>query len=278
MKIAVITGASSGIGREAAIQIAKKYQDIEELWLVARRAERLYRIADVIQRHYAVNVRAIPLDLQEPGWEQELSGHLEDLQPEVSILFSSAGYGRNGSFAEDALENQSGMVRLNCEALTTMTHLLLPRMTEGSQIILVASSAAFSPQPGFAVYAATKAYVLSFARALSVELKPRKISVTAVCPGPVDTEFFQRFSNEKNEKKLVDAKKKFMVSPAKVVRLALKDAKKGKVESIYGIPMKFAQLACKVLPWTVVANIMKSINEDKKDETKKAASEDESKK
>lgn len=258
MKIAVITGASSGIGREAALQIAKKYAQIEEIWLIARRADRLYRIADLIQRHYAVNVRAIPLDLQKPGWEAEIVGNLEDMTPEVELLFNGAGYGCSGNFAEDSLENQSGMVRLNCEALTSMTHLLLPYMHEGSHIIEVASSAAYSPQPLFAVYAASKAYVLSFSRALSVELKNKGITVTAVCPGPVDTEFFERFSGKSS---ISFIKKKFMAKPSDVVRLALKDADAGKEESVYGFTMKISKVACKLLPWRWVAGIMSWINQ-----------------
>lgn len=263
MKIAVITGASSGMGREAAIQIARTYNEFDEIWLIARRQERLERMKEVLFHHFGVKVQIFSYDLQQEEWKTQFLQALQSQKPEIGLLFHSAGYGRNGIFTEDTLENQIGMVRLNCEALTAMVHLCLPYMPKKSRVILVASSAAFAPQPAFAVYAASKAYVLSFARALKLELQERGITVTAVCPGPVDTEFFARFDNKHSVSEL---KKKVMAKPSEVVRLALRDSEKGKAESIYGNSMKVTKIACKLFPWWLIAGIMKQVNHVKENE------------
>ena len=127
------------------------------------------------------------------------------------------------------------MIRLNCEALTDLTHRMIPHMRRGSRIIQMASSAAFMPQPYFAVYAATKSYVLSFSRALGEELKSAGIYVTNVCPGPVETPFlshaYGRYGEMSFFKKMATAK------PDRVVRKALKDCKRGKEVSLYGLSM-----------------------------------------
>ena len=162
------------------------------------------------------------------------------------MLVNSAGFGKSGAVTEIAGEEfrtQPDMVDLNCRALTRMTLLCLPYMKKGSRIVNLASAAAFCPQPSFAVYAATKAYVLSFSRALGAELASRGIPVTAVCPGPVDTEFFDVSG------KLEDPLKRLTLAQApKVVHQALKDSRAGKPVSIYGIPMKAAYLGAKLVP------------------------------
>lgn len=245
------------MGREAALQVAKRYQKLDEIWLIARRVDRLERMRDVIERFYAVNVRVIGLDLQKDGWQDEMRAQLSKYHPKIFLLFNAAGYGRSGKFSEDSWQEQSGMIRLNCEALTTMTHLCIPYMREGGHILQIASSAGFAPQPSFAVYAASKAYVLSLSRALAFELKERKVTVTAVCPGPMDTEFFQRFSDRET---LSGLKAKFMAKTSDVVRLALNDAEKGKEESVYGVSMRAAELVCRFLPWKWIVQIMIFVN------------------
>ena len=135
------------------------------------------------------------------------------------------------------------MIDINCRALTAVTKLCLPYISSNSRIIELASAAAFMPQPDFAVYAATKAYVLSFSKAINKELKPKKITVTAVCPGPVDTEFFDIAG--KNVKLL---KRMVMAKPENVVEQAIKDAALGNELSIYGRTMKLAHVAGRFLP------------------------------
>ena len=185
MKIALITGASSGLGREFARQIPKLYQNLDEIWVVARRAERL----NELEMELKVPVRIFDGDLNQDYIYKKLGIALGKSHANVRMLVNAAGYGKIGTFCEYGWKEETGMVDLNCRSLTRMIALCLPYMHCGSRIVNLSSAAAFGPQPGFAVYAATKSYVYSLSMALSRELKGSGIYVTAVCPGPVDTEF-----------------------------------------------------------------------------------------
>lgn len=244
-RIALVTGASSGLGREAVLRIGNKSSRLEEIWVVARRRESL---AD-LRGQVSVPIRIFPLDLmQESSWHV-LEKALERHEPNIKILVNSAGYGKNGNVGDARIEEETGMVRLNCEALCAVTHLALPYMSDHGRILQMASSAAFLPQPGFAVYAATKAFVLSYSRALNAELKPRKITVTAVCPGPAATEFIVR---ARNGGRLPFYKRMVMADPKRVMRKALEEAMEGKAISVYGLSMKVFRLICKVVPHGVL--------------------------
>ncbi len=239
MKIAVVTGASSGLGREFARQISARYSKFDEIWLIARRTERLEEVADEIK----LTSRVISLDLSSNDELLSLKELLEENTPDIKLLVNCAGYGKSGSFDELDYDEQLGMIDINCRALTAVTKLCLPYISSNSRIIELASAAAFMPQPDFAVYAATKAYVLNFSKAINKELKPKKITVTAVCPGPVDTEFFDIAG--KNVKPL---KRMVMAKPENVVEQAIKDAALGNELSIYGRTMKLAHVAGRFLP------------------------------
>lgn len=239
MKIAVVTGASSGLGREFARQISARYSKFDEIWLIARRTERLEEVADEIK----LTSRVISLDLSSKDELMALKELLEENAPDIKLLVNCAGYGKSGSFDELGYDEQLGMIDINCRALTAVTKLCLPYISSNSRIIELASAAAFMPQPDFAVYAATKSYVLSFSKAINKELKPKKITVTAVCPGPVDTEFFDIAG--KNVKLL---KCMVMAKPENVVEQAIKDAALGNELSIYGRTMKLAHVAGRFLP------------------------------
>lgn len=239
MKIAVVTGASSGLGREFARQISARYSKFDEIWLIARRTERLEEIADEIK----LTSRVISLDLSSNDELMALKELLEENAPDIKLLVNCAGYGKSGSFDELGYDEQLGMIDINCRALTAVTKLCLPYISSNSRIIELASAAAFMPQPDFAVYAATKSYVLSFSKAINKELKPKRITVTAVCPGPVDTEFFDIAG--KNVKPL---KRMVMAKPENVVEQAIKDAALGNELSIYGRTMKLAHVAGRFLP------------------------------
>lgn len=245
MKIAVVTGASSGMGREFARQIAARYSKFDEIWLIARRTERLEEVAAEIK----LTSRIISLDLSSMDELAALNELLMENAPDIKLLVNCAGYGKSGSFEELEYSEQLGMIDVNCRALTAVTKMCLPYISQNSRIIELASAAAFMPQPDFAVYAATKAYVLSFSKALNKELKPRKVTVTAVCPGPVDTEFFD--ISGKNVKPL---KKLDMAKPENVVEQAIKDAALGNELSIYGRAMKFAHVAGRFLPHRLLMN------------------------
>ena len=238
MKIALITGASSGLGREFARQIPKLYQNLDEIWVVARRAERL----NELEMELKVPVRIFDGDLNQDYIYKK--------------LVNAAGYGKIGTFCEYGWKEETGMVDLNCRSLTRMTALCLPYMHCGSRIVNLSSAAAFGPQPGFAVYAATKSYVYSLSMALGRELKGSGIYVTAVCPGPVDTEFFDHTGKE-----VASVKKKFRADAKDVVRKALIDSARGKKTSVYGLSMKAAWVASKIVPDSVIVAVMEKIAE-----------------
>lgn len=253
MKIAVVTGASSGMGRETAIQLADRFAGFGEIWLVARRMDRLMEL----EKKLPVPVRKFAIDLTDEAQLSELSDALKKEQPDVKILVNASGYGKIGSVGKVALNEETGMVRLNCEALCAVTHMVLPYMSKNSRIIQFASSASFLPQPGFAVYAATKAFVLSYSRALGEEVKKRGIYVTAVCPGPVKTEFFDI---AETTGRIPLYKRLTMADPVKVVKLAVRDSLMGKPVSVYGITMKGFRLLCKAVPHSLILKIMSCIS------------------
>ena len=174
MKIAVITGASSGMGREFVRQIPHFYMNLDELWIISRRKDRLEAIAKTC----SVPVRIFAGDLTDPMFLQTVKDTLQRLRPDIRMLVNAAGFGKSGTVLDIAKEEwpaQSEMVRLNCEALTNMTLLCAPYLSQGSRILQIASAAAFAPQPQFAVYAATKSYVLNFSRALGAAKAPNVV-------------------------------------------------------------------------------------------------------
>lgn len=248
MNIIIITGASSGIGREFALQMDRYFEGIDEFWLVSRSRVKLQKCAELLRhrtRLFAMDItdsRNLAL-LEETAFRQDVT---------VRMLINCAGYGIMGDFCEQDQEAELGMIRLNCGALTELTHRMIPYMRWGSRIIQMASSAAFLPQPDFAVYAATKAYVLSFSRALGEELKNAGIYVTSVCPGPVDTPFFE--IAERTGSTLA-IKKYTMVSAKRVVALALKDSLHRRSMSVCGLPMKSFHVLSRALPHGIIFKI-----------------------
>lgn len=248
-KIAVVTGASSGMGREAALQLADQFSWLDEIWLIARRKERLLRL----RKELPCPSRIFELDLTSPAARSILSSAFAEENPRIVFLVNAAGYGKIGRVGEVPLSEETGMPDLNCTALTGVTHLALPYMGENSRIIQFASAAAFLPQPGFSVYAATKAFVLSYSRALGEEVKKRGIYVTAVCPGPVKTEFFQI---AQTTGKIPLYKMLAMADPGKVVKRAIRDSVMKKSVSVYGPLMKLFRLAAKVMPHSFLLFLM----------------------
>ena len=250
MKIAVVTGASSGMGREFAVQIESLYKELDEIWVIARREERLREL----ESRMMTKIRIFTGDLLQNEIYQKLGKELQEVYPDIRMLVNAAGFGKTGMAEEIPLQDQLDMVDLNCRSLTHMTILCIPYMTQGSRIVNLASAAAFCPQPSFTVYAATKSYVLSFSRGLNAELEEKGIHVTAVCPGPVDTEFFDGLG----EKTSV-IKKAAMVKPEHVVKQALLDAKDKKEMSVYGKAMKMCKASTKVLPHGLIIKGLKHI-------------------
>lgn len=186
MKTAIITGASSGLGTEFVRQLKAQFPDIDSYWLIARRADRLQALADALPD---IQVKPISLDLTDGAALETYQALLEQEKPQVVLLIGCAGCGILGDFAESRLPEQLRMIDLNIRALTGVTYLTLPYMPQGGRIINISSIASFVPNARMTVYSASKAYVSFLSRGLYEELKPRGISVTAVCPGPMETEF-----------------------------------------------------------------------------------------
>ena len=245
MKIAVITGASSGMGREFVCRIDKDFQ-LDELWVIARREDRLQALKD----QCATPVRVIPLDLLQNESFHTYRALLEEHRPEIQVLVNAAGFGLFGTFAEMDLDTQLDSIRLNANALTAFCHISIPYMPQGSCIINLASNSSWQPVPYINVYGATKAYVMSFSRALGMELRAKKIHVLAVAPGWIKTEFFDHAIHD-------DTISYFdrYYTAEQVIDKAMKDLKKRKTVSILGFPVRMQVLAIKFLPVSLVMKI-----------------------
>ncbi len=197
MTVAVITGASSGLGKEYVCQVIRQLPAVEEIWLVARRVDRLEAIA---AEHPEKTFRLLALDLCRDDDLETYRTTLAETAADVKVLINNAGFGKLGYFADMPLKEQVGMVDLNCRALTAVTSLTLPHMNKGGGILNVSSIASYVPTERMAVYCSTKAYVTSFSKALRAELRHRGIHVLAVCPGPMATEFLEVASITGNSK------------------------------------------------------------------------------
>lgn len=177
MKIAIVTGASSGLGREF-VRLLDCGERLDEIWVIARRGDRLKALREEI----TTPLRPLTLDLAEKPSIRELRDCLEAEKPQVRMLINAAGFGKIGSYADISLEDCESMIDLNCRGAVALTQVVLPHMGPGARIMEVCSTAAFQPFPYLDVYAASKAFLYRYSRALRVELLSRKISVTAVCP------------------------------------------------------------------------------------------------
>ena len=242
MKIAIITGASSGMGREFVYALDKDEQ-FDELWVIARRRERL----EALQEKVRARVRVMALDLFEEESIDVVRSALESEQPEVAVLVNAAGFGVFGPFAERDLQTQLRIIDLNSRALTAMCYICLPYLKEGSRIYNMGSMSSWQPVPYINVYGASKAYVLSFSRALSQELKPRGVRVMAVCPGWIKTEFFDHAVTDDT----ICYYNRFY-PPEPVIEQAIRDMKKGRLTSVLGLPERVQARAVKFLPVKMV--------------------------
>ncbi len=246
--IAVITGASSGMGREFVLALDKQ-QEFDELWLIARRKDRL----EALSAETRAPVRAIALDLGKQSDIDVYKELLESERPNVRILVNAAGFGKFKAFTDLTLDEQLAMIDLNDKALVSMTYLTLPYMREGACIYQLGSLSSFQPVPYINVYGASKAFVLSFSRALNKELQKQKrgIRVMAVCPGWVSTDFFDRAVVDNDT---IVYYNRFYTAEA-VIKRALRDMKKGKDVSICGLPVRTQVYATKLLPHGIVMEI-----------------------
>lgn len=194
-KTALITGASMGIGLDLAVLAAR---DGYDCILVSRNEPRLHELKKVLEKRYRVSVHVFALDLSEHGADKRLIAAIDEAGLTVDFLINNAGFGTTGAFADLDAETEAEEVRLNVNTLTALTKAYLPAMIERNHgyVLNVASVAAYQPGPYMAVYYATKAYVLSLTEALHAEVKGTGVHVSVLCPGPTDTDFFNRAGSE----------------------------------------------------------------------------------
>lgn len=257
MNIAIVTGASSGMGREFVRQLSG-YVSVDEIWAVARRASAL----ETLKAEASVPVRPIVLDLLEASSFTELEALLESEKPNVKLLVNAAGFGKFGAYQKVPVEDDCRMIDLNCKALLLMTRLCVPYMQPGSHILELDSLSAFQPVPYITTYAATKAFVLSYSRALNQELKSRGIRVMAVSPGWVKTEFFDHATKTSNT---AVTYYNIMYEAKDVVATAIHDLYRTRKDlSVHGAPVRWQVRGVKLLPHSLVMKIwMKQQKHDK---------------
>lgn len=239
---AVITGASSGIGAELARVLAQRGYAIAA---VARRQDRLESLQAELKASYGATVEVLALDLESAAAPIALVETLNARGIAVHTLVNNAGFGLRGRFATLPEDRQMAMIALNVTALTKLSRLLVPGMVErrSGGIVNVASTAAFQPGPNMALYYATKAFVLSLSEALHEELRPFGITVTALCPGPTETEFSKVADVEFSRKFRVGA-----MSAAEVARIGVEGYEAGKAVVVPGATNRFGSVAAQLLP------------------------------
>ncbi len=260
MNIAIVTGASSGMGREFVLQLSS-YVSVDEIWVIARRQAAL----EALSKDCPVKVRSIALDLCREESFDAYARLLETEKPNVKLLVHAAGFGKFGAFQNIPLADELRMIDLNCKALVAMTRLTLPYMQAGSHILQLDSLSAFQPVPYITTYGATKSFVLSYSRAMNAELKGAGIRMMAMNPGWVKTEFFDHaFQTNSSEvqyfNRLYEAKD--------VVATGLHDLYKTRKEvSIHGLPVRNQVRLVKLLPHSLVMKVW--LNQQRKPKNNK---------
>lgn len=241
-KIAIVTGATGGIGTEFVREIGSNttYADIDEIWAVGRNRDRLESLREAFPK-----VVGVEADLAADG-ACVIARRLAESAPDLRLLVNNAGTAYMGLFEKMGTGQAERMCAVNCTAIASLTAVALPYMREGAGIVNVASAASFQPDPYLSLYSASKAFVRQLSRALSVELKGRGIVVTCTCPGWVDTGMLPR------EKDGIKIHYPGMTSPARVAQKALADNRKGKDMSVPSFFAQFCRLYSKWMPTKLV--------------------------
>ncbi len=255
MKIAIVTGASSGMGREFVRQLSG-YVSVDEIWAVARRENAL----ETLKNETSIPVRPVVLDLLNPDSFPCFTALLEREKPDVKLLVNAAGFGKFGAYHNIPLEEDMQMIDLDCKALVAMTRITLPYMSKGSHVLQLDSLSAFQPVPYITTYGAAKAFVLSYCRAMNQELKERGIRMMSMNPGWVKTEFFNHaFQTNEHQVQYFN----HLYEAKDVVATGLRHLYKTKKEvSIHGLPVKAQVLLVKLLPHSIVMKVW--LNQQKK--------------
>ncbi|MBE6541853.1 MAG: SDR family NAD(P)-dependent oxidoreductase [Ruminococcaceae bacterium] len=251
MKVAIITGASAGLGKEFLRSLPDMYPEIEEYWLIARRREKLEEAAVGVRRQ----CRIFPLDLTLDESYEKLAAELSEQKPDIKLLINNSGCGNLGNVGDGELRIQTQMIDLNLKGLTAVTHLCIPYMQKGSNILNISSIASFCPNPRMTVYSATKSFVTAFTFGIAEELKEKGITATAVCPGPMDTEFI-KIGGIKGNSKTFDILP--YCDPEKVARESLAAARRGVTVHTPKAFYKLYRVIAKILPTKLMIKFSKT--------------------
>lgn len=244
MNYALITGASKGIGKALAAELAANKVNV---LLVARTSDLLKELADSLKQQYGIETDYLAIDLAAPNAAKEISDWCQQKNYGVDILINNAGYGLSGAFESHPIEAHINMMQVNMNALVELCYLFLPQLKKQPQayILNIASAAAYQAVPGLSLYAASKAFVLSFSRGLHYELRHTSVKVTTVCPGATDTDFPNRAKVGEKARK---AGEKLNMTPEAVAKLALAAMYAGKTEMITGMVNKIGALLVWLMP------------------------------
>ncbi len=249
-RIIVVSGASSGMGKEFLIQILEKENNIDEIWAIARREDRLLEL----KKEVSDKIIPLKLDLSNEKDLLKYKDKLNKEKPNIIILANCAGFGIFDHSENISTDNKLNMIDLNVKAPVAMIDYSLAYMKEGSKIMNIASCAGFQPIPYINDYASTKSFLLSYSRALNKELKYRKIHVLAVTPYWTKTEFFDRAIDDKKKKVVINYNA--MYDASEVIKLAIKDLyKSNKDVSCYGTINNIQRLLTKILPHSLVMKV-----------------------
>lgn len=250
MSIAIITGASSGLGAEFVRAVVDRYPALDEIWLIARRQNRLKELANAFPH---MRFRIVPLDLGDDNAYCELQQLLTASNPDIRILINNAGYEKSALFSEMTQDDIQAMLAINIKGLTMVQRLCQPYMHKGSFTILTCSISSFVPVPHQAVYSATKKYVYFFGKALRDELRRDGVGVLLLCPGKMNTEMNPR--NQMRQSSRINMLP--YLNLKKLTRRALKKAAAGKSVYTPGILYKGYHVVSKLIPSAVMLNIVR---------------------
>ena len=241
MSVAIITGASSGIGSEFAKQLKEKC-GVKEFWFVARREENMKRLAE----NLSVNAKIITADLTEKAGIEKVREALIEEKPTVKYLINCAGFGNFGSFDEIPESDVEKMIDLNVKALVLITHMVIPYMERGGRIVELGSGSCFTPLPYFNTYSSSKVFVLHYTKSLNFELKKYGIRATCFCPGWVETEFLGKATARANV--TMPKTMKPMLKCPDVVAKCIKAMERGRAMCVTNWYTKLQHLLFKLTP------------------------------
>lgn len=242
-RIAIVTGATGGIGQEFIRQLMG--YDLDEIWAVARSVDKLNKLRET----YGEKLVPVQADLSKMNGINTIIDMLAEQKHDVRFLINNAGLAKMASYKNFTLDEINGTVDINCKAPVMLCNICIPYMQSGSSILNISSASAFQPNPYINLYASSKAFLRNYSRALNVELEGTGITVTAVCPGWVDTEMLQKEANGQ----MVHFPG--MVKPRRVVRKALRDADKKRDMSVCSLYVKCQHLNVKLIPQRLVMKI-----------------------